>query len=141
MNTEYASTVMKERALSAAMKMMTTKEMSMSTEEKFEHENKVYIVAGVHPKDGVVKLDTGKRYTLREAQERAKELNATCGPEGKRLGLIGFVAYNTTAEAMRPPYMIDMDQEFNFVLDHADESSYVGMEVTNNNAEGSITWH
>lgn len=113
----------------------------MSTREQFVEENRVYIVAGVHPKDGVVKLNTGKLYTLREAQVRAQELNATCEAERTRLGLMMFVAYNVTAVTMVPPYYIDMSQEFDFVLDHMNESSYQGMEVTNNNAEGSITWH
>lgn len=142
MSLEYVGTAMRERASSATTKNKATKEKPMSTKEQFVEENRVYIVAGVHPKDGVVKLNTGNLYTLREAQERAKELNATCEAERARLGLLLFVAYNTTAVSMDPPYYIEMAKEFSSVLDHMNESDYKGMEVSvNNNAEGSITWH
>ena len=44
-----------------------------------------YIVAGLHPRFGVVKLDTGKRYTLERAERRAGELNDTCEAECKAI--------------------------------------------------------
>lgn len=94
--------------------MMTTKKVK----KMFEHENKVYIVAGIHPKNGPVLCDTGHRLTLQEATMWAKRLNAIRVLNVDRLhGIIKFVAYNTTAVTMRPPYAIDMEAEWNYCLD------------------------
>ena len=84
--------------------------------EQFIKENQTYIVAGVHPKDGVVKLHTGKLYTLDKAQQYAKRLNNSCEAERNAMGLLQFVAYNVTAETMDPPYHVDVEAEFEFCL-------------------------
>ena len=85
--------------------------------EQFIKENQTYIVGGVHPKNGVVKLHTGSLYTLEDAQSRANRLNVRCEAERKALGLIRFVAYNVTAETMDPPYHVDVEAEFEFCLE------------------------
>jgi len=103
-------------------------------------ENRVYIVAGVHPKNGVVLIDNGSRYTLPEAEQRAKNMNAKFEPERRVLGFSMFVAFNTEAQGMRPPYAIDMEKEWSFVVDkdlNLDEK----LTITNNHSEGSKTWH
>jgi len=48
------------------------------------------------------------------------------------------VAYNTTAKTMDPPYRIDMEEEWNYVLDAHNESLYTSLNTNNTHAEGSI---
>tara|TARA_B110000908_G_C10242103_1_gene446663 strand:+ start:2060 stop:2368 length:309 start_codon:yes stop_codon:yes gene_type:complete len=80
-------------------------------------ENKTYIVAGIHPKNGTIKLDTGKRYRLAQAEDRARYFNNTYAIEKSVLGITNFVAFNMTALNMNPPYSIDMEAEWNYVVE------------------------
>ena len=98
-------------------------------------ENRGYIVAGVHPKNGPVKLDTPVRYTLKEAELRAKYFNDTYMVERGRLGITLYVAFNTTALLMLPPYYIDMEVEWQYAIDQEIESVY---QIENRNIQGSI---
>ena len=100
-----------------------------------KQENKVYIVAGVHPKHGCIRLDTGHRYTLEEAEDRARYFNNTYAIEKGVLGISIFVAFNVTALDMRPPYAIDMEAEWNYVVDQGNESVYT---IENTHSTGSI---
>jgi hypothetical protein len=100
-----------------------------------KQENRVYIVAGVHPKHGCIRLDTGHRYTLEEAEDRARYFNNTYAIEKGVLGISIFVAFNVTALDMRPPYAIDMEAEWNYVVDQGNESVYT---IENTHSTGSI---
>ena len=82
-----------------------------------KQENRVYIVAGVHPKHGCIQLDTGHRYTLEEAEDRARYFNNTYAIEKGVLGISIFVAFNVTALDMSPPYAIDMEAEWSYVVE------------------------
>lgn len=93
----------------------------------FKHENKCYTVAVVHPKDGPVVLDL-PLMTIEKAEAAAKLLNTKYPQHVAKVG-ISCVAYNTTAVEMRPPYMVDMEQEWNYVLDHANESLYTELNT------------
>jgi hypothetical protein len=77
-------------------------------------ENRVYIVAGIHPKHGPIKLDAIEKGVL---------------------GISIFVAFNVTALGMRPPYAIDMEAEWNYVVDQGNESVYT---IENTHSTGSI---
>ncbi len=100
-----------------------------------KQENRVYIVAGIHPKHGCIRLDTGHRYTLEEAEDRARYFNNTYAIEKGVLGISIFVAFNVTALGMRPPYAIDMEAEWNYVVDQGNESVYT---IENTHSTGSI---
>ena len=101
----------------------------------FKHENKVYTVAVAHKKDGPTVLDV-PLMTLSEAEETAKYVNKTFPSQVSNLGLT-TVAYNVTAVTILPPYMIDMEQEWKYVLDDHNESLYTSIN-TNTHSEGSI---
>ena len=76
-------------------------------------ENKTYKVAGVHiGKKGVTVLDGNKR-VLEEAEQSAKYLSA----KYKLENISNFVAFNTHALTMIPPYSIDMEAEWNYVVE------------------------
>lgn len=63
-----------------------------------------YIVAGLHKEIGVVKLDTGRRYSLEEANKVRDRLKETCEDERKVLGFTEYVTINVDAESLVPPY-------------------------------------
>ena len=100
-----------------------------------KQENRVYIVAGVHPKHGCIRLDTGHRYTLEEAEDRARYFNNTYAIEKGVLGISIFVAFNVTALEIRPPYAIDMEAEWSYVVEQGNESVYT---IENTHSTGSI---
>jgi hypothetical protein len=110
----------KKATIQKTTKTLMERKVTMSNNNEGQ-----YIVAGLHPRFGVVKLDTGKRYTLERAERRAGELNDTCEAECKAIGCSLFVAYNTEAEDMAPPYYVDVNKEWNFVLDDYRESLYI----------------
>ena len=77
----------------------------MSNPQVITHkENQVYIIAGLHKEGNVVKLDTGRRYSLEGANVIRDYLNQYCTEERGMLGMTKFVSFNTTAESMLPPY-------------------------------------
>jgi hypothetical protein len=79
-------------------------------------ENKTYKVAGVHiGKKGVTVLEGNKR-VLEEAEQSAKYLSGKYALENS-LGITNFVAFNTHALTMLPPYSIDMEAEWNYVVE------------------------
>ena len=79
-------------------------------------ENKTYKVAGVHSgKKGVTVLD-GHERVLEEAEQSAKLLTGKYALENS-LGITNFVAFNTHALTMQPPYSIDMEAEWNYVVE------------------------
>jgi hypothetical protein len=79
-------------------------------------ENKTYKVAGVHSgKKGITVLD-GKERVLEEAEQSAKLLTGKYALENS-LGITNFVAFNTHALTMLPPYSIDMEAEWNYVVE------------------------
>lgn len=101
----------------------------------FKHENKIYTVAVVHLKRGPFALDL-PLMTMEKAEKVAKHMNDNYMTLIKPLGE-HCVAYNTTAKTMDPPYKIDMEEEWNYVLDAHNESLYTSVN-TNTHAEGSI---
>jgi len=58
-----------------------------------------YVVA-MRVKHGIKILDTGKRYTQREAHIRARELNENCQEELMALNGISFVAYSLVIDEL-----------------------------------------
>jgi len=99
-----------------------------------QDENKTYKVAGVHSgKKGVTVLD-GHERVLGEAKESAKLLTGKYALENS-LGITNFVAFNTHALTMLPPYSIDMEAEWNYVVEQ--EGDTPSVEI-NRQAEGSI---
>jgi hypothetical protein len=97
-------------------------------------ENKTYKVAGVHSgKKGITVLD-GKERVLEEAEQSAKLLTGKYALENS-LGITNFVAFNTHALTMLPPYSIDMEAEWNYVVEQ--EGDTPSVEI-NKQAEGSI---
>ena len=81
-----------------------------------QDENKTYKVAGVHiGKKGVTVLD-GRKRVLEEAEQSAKLLTGKYALENS-LGITNFVAFNTHALTMLPPYSIDMEAEWNYVVE------------------------
>ena len=79
-------------------------------------ENKTYKVAGVHSgKKGVTVLD-GHERVLEQAEQSAKLLTGKYALENS-LGITNFVAFNTHALTMLPPYSIDMEAEWNYVVE------------------------
>jgi len=97
-------------------------------------ENKTYKVAGVHiGKKGVTVLD-GHERVLEEAEQSAKLLTGKYALENS-LGITNFVAFNTHALTMLPPYSIDMEAEWNYVVEQ--EGDTPSVEI-NKQAEGSI---
>lgn len=97
-------------------------------------ENKTYKVAGVHiGKKGVTVLD-GHERVLEEAEQSAKLLTGKYALENS-LGITNFVAFNTHALTMLPPYSIDMEAEWNYVVEQ--EGDIPSVEI-NRQAEGSI---
>jgi len=99
-----------------------------------QDENKTYKVAGVHSgKKGVTVLD-GHERVLEEAEQSAKLLTGKYALENS-LGITNFVAFNTQALTMLPPYSIDMEAEWNYVVEQ--EGDTPSVEI-NRQAEGSI---
>ena len=99
-----------------------------------QDENKTYKVAGVHiVKKGVTVLE-GKQRVLEEAEQSAKLLTGKYALENS-LGITNFVAFNTHALTMLPPYSIDMEAEWNYVVEQ--EGDTPSVEI-NRQAEGSI---
>jgi len=97
-------------------------------------ENKTYKVAGVHiGKKGVTVLD-GHERVLEQAEQSAKLLTGKYALENS-LGITNFVAFNTHALTMLPPYSIDMEAEWNYVVEQ--EGDTPSVEI-NKQAEGSI---
>ena len=97
-------------------------------------ENKTYKVAGVHiGKKGVTVLD-GHERVLEQAEQSAKLLTGKYALENS-LGITNFVAFNTHALTMLPPYSIDMEAEWNYVVEQ--EGDTPSVEI-NRQAEGSI---
>jgi hypothetical protein len=97
-------------------------------------ENKTYKVAGVHSgKKGVTVLD-GHERVLEQAEQSAKLLTGKYALENS-LGITNFVAFNTHALTMLPPYSIDMEAEWNYVVEQ--EGDTPSVEI-NKQAEGSI---
>ena len=79
-------------------------------------ENKTYKVAGVHSgKKGVTVLD-GQERVLEEAEQSARLLTGKYALENS-LGITNFVAFNTNALTMLPPYAIDMEAEWSYVVE------------------------
>ena len=100
------------------------------------NENKTYKVAGVHiGKKGVTVLD-GKHRVLEEAEQSAKLLTGKYALENS-LGITNFVAFNTHALTMLPPYSIDMEAEWNYVVEQEGQEDTPSVEI-NRQAEGSI---
>ena len=98
-------------------------------------ENKTYKVAGVHiGKKGVTVLD-GHERVLEEAEQSAKLLTGKYALENS-LGITNFVAFNTHALTMQPPYSIDMEAEWNYVVEQEGDDT-PSVEI-NKQAEGSI---
>ena len=98
-------------------------------------ENKTYKVAGVHiGKKGVTVLD-GHERVLEEAEQSAKLLTGKYALENS-LGITNFVAFNTHALTMQPPYSIDMEAEWNYVIEQEGKDT-PSVEI-NRQAEGSI---
>ena len=98
-------------------------------------ENKTYKVAGVHSgKKGVTVLD-GHERVLEEAEQSAKLLTGKYALENS-LGITNFVAFNTHALTMLPPYSIDMEAEWNYVIEQEGKDN-PSVEI-NRQAEGSI---
>ena len=87
------------------------------TTETFNHENKVYTVALIR-KDKMAPfvLDL-PHMTITKAEQVAIHMNNEYYTLFPQLKGVKCVAYNTTAEGMRPPYMIDMEEEYNYSLD------------------------
>ena len=99
-------------------------------------ENKTYKVAGVHSgKKGVTVLD-GHERVLEEAEQSAKLLTGKYALENS-LGITNFVAFNTHALTMLPPYSIDMEAEWNYVIEQEGQEDTPSVEI-NRQAEGSI---
>tara|TARA_R110002126_G_scaffold35732_4_gene109569 strand:- start:281 stop:592 length:312 start_codon:yes stop_codon:yes gene_type:complete len=98
-------------------------------------ENKTYKVAGVHSgKKGVTVLD-GQERVLEEAEQSARLLTGKYALENS-LGITNFVAFNTHALTMLPPYSIDMEAEWNYVIEQEGKDT-PSVEI-NRQAEGSI---
>ena len=98
-------------------------------------ENKTYKVAGVHSgKKGVTVLD-GQERVLEEAEQSARLLTGKYALENS-LGITNFVAFNTNALTMLPPYAIDMEAEWNYVIEQEGKDN-PSVEI-NRQAEGSI---
>ena len=98
-------------------------------------ENKTYKVAGVHSgKKGVTVLD-GHERVLKEAEQSARLLTGKYALENS-LGITNFVAFNTHALTMLPPYSIDMEAEWNYVIEQEGKDT-PSVEI-NRQAEGSI---
>ena len=101
-----------------------------------QDENKTYKVAGVHSgKKGVIVLE-GKQRVLEEAEQSAKLLTGKYALENS-LGITNFVAFNTHALTMLPPYSIDMEAEWNYVVEQEGQEDTPSVEI-NRQAEGSI---
>ena len=101
-----------------------------------QDENKTYKVAGVHiGKKGVTVLD-GQERVLEEAEQSAKLLTGKYALENS-LGITNFVAFNTHALTMLPPYSIDMEAEWNYVVEQEGQEDTPSVEI-NRQAEGSI---
>ena len=99
-------------------------------------ENKTYKVAGVHiGKKGVTVLD-GQERVLEEAEQSAKSLNGKYALENS-LGITNFVAFNTHALTMLPPYSIDMEAEWNYVVEQEGQEDSPSVEI-NRQIGGSI---
>jgi hypothetical protein len=99
-------------------------------------ENKTYKVAGVHSgKKGVTVLD-GRERVLEEAEQSAKLLTGKYALENS-VGITNFVAFNTHALTMLPPYSIDMEAEWNYVVEQEGQEDTPSVEI-NRQAEGSI---
>ena len=103
--------------------------------QTFKHENKVYTVAVVHPKRGPFALNL-PMMSIDKAEKVAKHMNEHYPTLIAPLGDY-CVAYNTTAKTLIPPHMIDMEEEWNYVLEYHNESLYRSVS-TNTHAEGSI---
>jgi len=100
-----------------------------------QDENKTYKVAGVHiGKKGVTVLD-GHERVLEQAEQSAKLLTGKYALENS-LGITNFVAFNTHALTMLPPYSIDMEAEWNYVVEQEGDDT-PSVEI-NRQAEGSI---
>ena len=99
-------------------------------------ENKTYKVAGVNKGKGkgVTVLD-GHERVLEKAEQSAKLLTAKYALENS-LGITNFVAFNTHALTMLPPYSIDMEAEWNYVIEQEGKDT-PSVEI-NRQAEGSI---
>ena len=100
-----------------------------------KQENKTYKVAGVHSgKKGVTVLD-GQERVLEEAEQSARLLTGKYALENS-LGITNFVAFNTHALTMLPPYSIDMEAEWNYIIEQEGKDT-PSVEI-NRQAEGSI---
>lgn len=100
-------------------------------------ENKTYKVAGVNKGKGkgVTVLD-GHERVLEKAEQSAKLLTAKYALENS-LGITNFVAFNTHALTMLPPYSIDMEAEWNYVVEQEGQDDTPSVEI-NRQIGGSI---
>ena len=97
-------------------------------------ENKTYKVAGINKGKGkgVTVLD-GRKRVLEQAEQSAKSLSA----KYKLENISNFVAFNTHSLTMLPPYSIDMEAEWNYVVEQEGQDDTPSVEI-NRQAEGSI---
>ena len=95
-------------------------------------ENKTYKVAGINKGKGkgVTVLD-GRKRVLEQAEQSAKSLSA----KYKLENISNFVAFNTHALTMLPPYSIDMEAEWNYVVEQEGQEDTPSVEI-NRQAEG-----
>jgi hypothetical protein len=100
-------------------------------------ENKTYKVAGINKGKGkgVTVLD-GRERVLEEAEQSARLLTGKYALENS-VGISNFVAFNTHALTMLPPYSIDMEAEWNYVVEQEGQEDTPSVEI-NRQAEGSI---
>ena len=73
---------------------------------------------------------------LEEAEQSAKYLSGKYALENS-IGISNFVAFNTHALTMLPPYSIDMEAEWNYVVEQEGQEDTPSVEI-NRQAEGSI---
>lgn len=95
----------------------------------FKHENKCYTVALIRKGKLTPFVMDLPHMTLAKAEQVAKKMNNEYYTLFPQLKGVKCVAYNTTAVTMRPPYMVDMEQEWNYVLDPDNESLYTELNT------------
>ena len=77
----------------------------MSNPQVITHkENQVYIIAGLHKEGNVVKMDTGRRYSLEGANVIRDYRNEYCTEERRKVGRTKYVSRKTKAESRRTHY-------------------------------------
>ena len=85
-------------------------------------ENKTYKVAAVHGGNKGITVLEGKCRTLREAEESARYLRMKYTLDNN-LNIVNFVAFNTHALTINPPYSVDMDAEWSYVVEHNNDTN------------------